>query len=793
MNKIKNLVPYPQQVIEHAGSLVGRSKLIALISKETALDKAVIHKLKSMNIEFTVSERVAPFAMLLIRENNSSAVFPDVAEKVPQKSEGYYLTISENDVCLQGYDIEGLFWGLTTFEQLAENSDRDVLPACEITDWPEVESRGHFDDVSRKRISTTEDFKSIIRRLSKFKINYYGIYIEDVLHLKSYPDIGEKRGKLMPWDVQEIIAEAELYKVNVIPFFQLVGHCENLLDMPNYKHLGRRVIQKMSSLDADNPEVRVFLKNCIKDVVELFPCKYFGMGFDEIQGFSQKQFYAHANWCAQELGKYDKTPLLWADMMYNHFGFETLSQLDPSIIPVNWQYQAKDGEIPFWREFVETKRRTWGFGGYNNWCIYVPSFEMGKNNIEAWTKSINNGPGSGLFYSQWGDNGYENNRDLPWNLFAYAGECSWRGNIDKKSDFEDRFQNVLYGRVIPELTEVANAVGALNSQISFWDLHRKNSNAFYRIAANEPGLLPIAQKAHDEIAALLEKVKAVEVRTVPAEQTAYKIVHHYVTALTIMLLITKRFIFAFNNNETQELKRLIDDIDNARVLYMKDWLLNNRLEGLEVSQAVFTNVIASYQELLSRRVECRAGFETLDLSAFYNTYFEDIAGIPIGTSNCVGIPFSFASKELTHVSLKKGERVDIKGVQQNTCRNTGKVKDLHIIVSSPMTEAAIPVPAMKLSLLKAGVVVFEEVINSVTHCVDWFAPFGEHMWAGGGLQYADMSRVTPALSPDLFFGLMKISGFDLNDRSTEFDQIRIDGLAEKNVELFAITLECKVF
>jgi len=793
MNTTMKLVPYPQEVLEGSGKWIFRYSVSVRISEKAIFDIAIANKLDELGVNYEIDSELGAFEVAFGKAKIAKT------GKTPERKEAYCLKISKDGAFIDGFDLEGLFWGLTTFEQLLDLSEK--MPYCTIKDWPAVEVRGHFDDISRKRVSTNADFKHIIRRLSRLKINYYGMYIEDVLHLEAYPDIGEKRGKLMPWDVREILEIAEQYKVNVVPFFQLIGHCENLLDMPNYKHLGKTVVQKMSSLDPTNPEVRVFLKNCIQEVAEMFPCKYFGMGFDETQGLKKDEFFAHANWCAQEIAQYDKIALLWADMVYNHYGIKTLKDLDKNIIPIDWQYGSEKGEIPFWAEMFATGRRIWGFGGYNSWCKYLPDFEATKDNIDIWARTINKGPESGLFYSQWGDNGYENNRDLPWNLFAYAGECSWRGDSLVRKSFESRFQTVFFGSEIPILTEIITEASELDSALDFWTLHRKDANAMLRIVQNNPDIVAKAIYALNKTKDIISEFNNPELMNSLKASRMLNITNmfmHFGSALFIMHLTASRIIFAFEslkiNEETDRiddyekqngLRLMIESIEKCRDFHMKDWLSTNRPEGLEVSAEVYNSLIASYQRLLKRNVEIRKGYKPVDLSEFYNTFFSDVAAIPIGAETCDGVPFIFAGVDSTHLKLEKGEEISIPA----SCSN---FEDLHMIVTTPMPKGAVPSQAMKVELLKGKKSLASETVDAVTHVVDWFAPMGEHMWAGGGFEYADKSRVSLALKPEYFYGLMRLSGFEkLKDTlgGDAFDTIKITALAEKELVVFAVTIQ----
>lgn len=58
---------------------------------------------------------------------------------IPNKKEGYYLSIKSNEVVVAGNDDRGLYYGVLSLAQLLENNR---LPILEITDYPDVEFRG---------------------------------------------------------------------------------------------------------------------------------------------------------------------------------------------------------------------------------------------------------------------------------------------------------------------------------------------------------------------------------------------------------------------------------------------------------------------------------------------------------------------------------------------------------------------------------------------------------------------------------------------------------------------------
>ncbi len=421
--------------------------------------------------------------------------------------------IDAESVTLAGSDQRGVLYALITLEQLLDHPGG--LPQVEIVDWPVIPIRYHHDDISRKQISTVEDFKRILGRLVRYKFTHYTLYIEDVLHLSSHPEIGEGRGKLMPADIRELVEEAESLGIEIFPTFSLLSHHENLLLLPRHAHLAADVPQLASSLDPSLPAVRDFLGEIIPEVCSLFPSTYFHMGFDETQGISREHFLAHANWCAEQLEGQGKRPLIWIDRFYNPhhgFGFDALDQLHPSVLPVVWCYQPQrliDSHRQF---FVESsaRRETWALAAYNNTARFIPDVKDCLHAIKLWTETLEAHQGLSLGGSQWGDHGYENHRALAWNQFATLAEFAWKGSDADMSTLAQRFQRNFYGAKLPT---VATLIDPERSPFRIsgdriWKAHRAPHAALVRLLAREPDLAADAEADLETIEKLLGGLQA---------------------------------------------------------------------------------------------------------------------------------------------------------------------------------------------------------------------------------------------------------------------------------------------
>lgn len=723
-------------------------------SRDVLSDPAIQNKLAQLGLKVRASSSLDPWSIV-------AGVPGDV--QPPGYPEGYSLTIRPEGLTLRGFDRSGLFWGLITLTQLLREGK--TLQSLTIRDWPTFAVRYHHDDISRKQISTVADFKRIIETLSLWKISHYTPYMEDVLHLKSFPDIGEGRGKLMPDEVAQIIAHGRLHNVEVFPTFSLIGHQENLLRLPKYAHLGRKVFQPSSSLDVKNPAVRRFLEKVIADVCQLFPSRLFHMCFDETQGLACDEFIDHANWCAQQLLQHGKTPLIWVDMFNNHFGHEQIKRLHPAIIPVNWQYDF--GQPKHQRELEQMGRPVWGLGGYRTWCAFVPNQREARGNFEGWVHGM--GPGNpwndvGLGASQWGDNGYENLRNLPQNAFAAFAEHAWSGKSADMSSFDDRFETLYYGKPQPKLREIALDLPETLSlaQGKLWKLHRARPEEIRRrIAAGElkPRQATADLKKVSRAMADLKRIKP------PLNRDH---LDHFRVGLLRTASVLQRIAGVPATQVVAGLKK-------ARREYLGLWLRDNKPENVEVSLKVFDDAIGYW----TARPQAADTTRFLPLKLPFNTLHIDAGGIPIGPAVVNGVSFAFADHRKTHLELKPGEKLRLKLPKV-------AVRDLHLIVSAP--RIAEPRPALRVSLERARAAVFTEDLLRLRHLCDWWAPFGNHMWAGGGFAYVDPTRVRPGIIAADYFGMMHLDRFGLTGAPV-CDALELEVIDDKPVQLFAITIE----
>lgn len=696
----------------------------------------------------------------------------------PERPQGYALRIAATGIALQGKDAPGLVWGLQTLRQILEQAPQP--PCLEIVDWPEYGIRYHHDDVSRKQVSTPADFRRIIRHLAEFKISHYTPYIEDMLQIPGLPLLGEGRGAFTAAELRALVAEGERWQVEVFPTLSLAGHQENLLQLPRYRPLGAKTWQPPSSFDPKNPAVREHLLKVMDAACPLFTSPLFHMCFDEILGLDADAFVEHVNWCAGELVKRGKTPLFWADMLYNHFGCDLLKRLHPAVIPVPWEYATTGGPareaLP---ELLRFRKQAWILGGYNNCCTFLhqPLVEL-QQQWANWRQIADPARVAAFGASQWGDGGYENSRDLGWPLFAACAEHGWSGDNGEAATVEARFQAVFHGHPLPELTRVRRLLddGLAITPGQAWRLHRLPPPGWVRLAHS--GRLPAAARLTADARRLAEanRLLARCRKLAPRERDQLA---HYQVAIDRLLAVLARAQAA---RVPATIPKALTALTRARASYRAAWLAHNRPENIEVSLAVFDEQAAAWkkQAKAGTMVAPTPGWHPLDLGRAWNTNLHDVAGLPIDLATVGGTPFRFAPVTRTHAEIAPGKslKLALPGVA---------IRDLHLVVTQPRDGEAIR-PGARLRLTRRGHVVYEEELLTIRHLCDWWAPLGEHMWAGGGFTYVDPLRVRYLLSPNVLYGVTCIHRFPW-PAAPVADRLELTCLGAKPLQLFAITLE----
>lgn len=164
-----------------------------------------------------------------------------------------------------------------------------------IVDYPNLEERRVHVDMARKYISKDWIIQHI-RELSYMKMNTIQLHFSENLGFRIEsdfdPEIVSQDGYLTKSEIKEILEEARLYGVNVIPSLDTPGHVEHILKVhPEYGQIDKYGNKSTVALDITNPEAINYIKGLYSEYIELFKgCTDFHIGADEYMEFDRAPF-----------------------------------------------------------------------------------------------------------------------------------------------------------------------------------------------------------------------------------------------------------------------------------------------------------------------------------------------------------------------------------------------------------------------------------------------------------------------------------------------------------------------
>lgn len=275
---------------------------------------------------------------------------------LPLSMEGYVIEIVNGGVTITARDEAGIFYGCKTLSQLIEDAkEQDItIPACRITDYPDVSYRAIHLDLKHHIDSLTYYYR-LIDRLSDVKINAVIIEFEDKLKYKSAPKIGASHAISIE-DFAALSTYAKARHIEISPLIQGLGHASFILKHPEYKDL-RDDPESDWSFDPLNPKTYDLQFSLYKDAIAATPYgKYLHIGGDEVGrlGMSERakksglkplqlQMYWLKKVCAYAKQQ-NRIPVFWDDMVFKLSGlYETTydSSIPREVVEQKWKENEK--------------------------------------------------------------------------------------------------------------------------------------------------------------------------------------------------------------------------------------------------------------------------------------------------------------------------------------------------------------------------------------------------------------------------------------------------------------------
>ncbi|MBN1330563.1 MAG: beta-N-acetylhexosaminidase [Candidatus Heimdallarchaeota archaeon] len=285
----------------------------------------VINELENIGkqLQTYLSAKVGWKIPLVKKKDTEKLIVLEYNDDLTLPREGYHIKADEESIYITGVHAQGIFYGTQTLKQLMvlkdENKEDDKekiweMPCVLIRDYPRFKWRGFMLDEARHFMGV-KAVKRILDLMCFHKLNVFHWHLVDDqgwrIEIKKYPKLTEisSKRKLVakreeqPFDenktiyggfysqeeIKEILTYAQERFIEVVPEIEMPGHC--VATLVAYPELGcvngPTAVPTRWGIFKDvycpgKEHVYEFLKNVLKEIMELFPSKLIHIGGDEV-------------------------------------------------------------------------------------------------------------------------------------------------------------------------------------------------------------------------------------------------------------------------------------------------------------------------------------------------------------------------------------------------------------------------------------------------------------------------------------------------------------------------------
>lgn len=406
--------------------------------------------------------------------------------------EGYTLTISPDEIKIEGNGVAGAFYGIQTLKQIFEN---EVVPCLEIVDAPDMKHRGFYHDVTRGKVPTVATLKGLVDKMAYYKMNELQLYIEHTFPFKELGDDVEKFGYLTPEEIKELDDYCYDNFIEHVPSIATFGHLFELLSKEEYRHLqtvenyeADRLfwMERMShhTIDPKNPESIEIIKSLIDQILSLFRSDRFNICGDETFDLKEgkykgedtgKLYVEFVKKIIAHLKSKGKKIMMWGDVLLQHP--ETIPELPDDIQLLNWFYSEEPKEETF-ETFEKSGREQIVCPGVSAWIGFAEDVDRANQNIIKMGDYGYKHGATGMLNTNWGDFGHLCSLELSMHGFVLGAAKAW--NIETKADdeFDDSINAICYKNenAVKYLTILSRANVLMSWNKIIWSYSKKTMN-----------------------------------------------------------------------------------------------------------------------------------------------------------------------------------------------------------------------------------------------------------------------------------------------------------------------------
>lgn len=463
----------------------------------------------------------------------------------------YRLEVSECGIRITGGG-RGLLYGVQTLRQIVRQEGL-CIPYMRIHDYPDIENRGLYYDVTRGRVPTLSYLKGLADKIAFYKMNQLQLYIEHTFLFEGFSEVWRDDTPLSAQDILELDRYCRRLNIELVPSLSCFGHLYKVLrtksfgelcELPDAGEMPFGFVDRMEhhTLDVSNEKSLAFVEGMIEAFLPLFTSEHFNIGADETfdlgkgrgrrlaeQKGTQRMYIGFVKELCEFLIKKGKKPMFWGDIICG--SPELIGELPKETVCLNWGYDKFQSDEAV-RKLAAAGAVQYLCPGVSGWDQFANRLDTAYGNIRRMCSYAVQYGASGVLTTDWGDCGHINHPDFAIPGIIYGAAFSWNESIPDFEQINRQISLLEYGDRSERFVSVAaqipdNWVFQWRDAVNFME---KRGGAF---SAEELSGTKAALKNLEDISARLREL----LKEMPKEQGG--LVHAYLVAVRGMELIGK--------------------------------------------------------------------------------------------------------------------------------------------------------------------------------------------------------------------------------------------------------------
>ena len=320
-------------------------------------------------------------------------------------------------------------------------------------------------DCSRNAVMNVDAVKRWIDLTAAMGHNTLLLYTEDTYEVDGHPYFGYGRGRFTKAELKELVTYGAEHGIELIPSINTLAHLGSIFRWKNYA----QIHDCEDIMLCEDERTYELIDSMFRTLSECYTSKIVNVGMDEADMLGRGQYYnihgdtkrvdilfRHLEKVSEIAKKYGKELLIYGDMFFHmatHTGYTDVTakvvedvsgRVPDNVSLVYWDYY--DRPVEEYTALINVHKQIksdnlWYYGGAQTWFTFAPHSTLAIDQLCKAIPACQNTGVENVIISTWGDDGGECGRFAPLASVFWATEVA-KGNTDD-ADIKAKFEQLV--------------------------------------------------------------------------------------------------------------------------------------------------------------------------------------------------------------------------------------------------------------------------------------------------------------------------------------------------------------